>query len=220
MPQFRRSGVAFKCAGCANLHELSPWEVKAQSPKLEAVRAAWNGGKADGPAVNWVKIHNVPDYAYFNHAVHVNRGVSCYSCHGAINEMKVVYQHEPQSMKWCSTATGRRRIISALRSPSADSTRAACATSTFASTCGRCDTVAITTSCVSGSIAVGHAPIRVIARCSRSYAVPCVFGVGVRYQVASWKRSARARSTPAVSAPASGCPPMKRGSETSAPPRA
>ena len=65
------------------------------------MRAAWNGGKADGPPVNWVRIHQVPDYVYFNHAAHVNRGVSCYSCHGAVNEMAVVYQHQPQSMSWC-----------------------------------------------------------------------------------------------------------------------
>ena len=59
------------------------------------------------------------------------------------------------------------------------------------------------TSCVSGSTAVGHAPMRVMKRCSRSNAVPSVSGVGVRYQVASANRSARACSTPAVSAPAS-----------------
>jgi formate-dependent nitrite reductase cytochrome c552 subunit len=82
---------------CMSCHQ----QGKAQSPKLQAVRAAWNGGKGDGPTVDWVKIHSVPDYAYFNHAVHVNRGVSCFSCHGAVNEMKVVYQHEPQSMAWC-----------------------------------------------------------------------------------------------------------------------
>ena len=64
-------------------------------------RAAWNGGKGDGPPVNWVQIHQTPDYVYFNHAVHVNRGVSCFSCHGAVNEMHVVSQREPQSMKWC-----------------------------------------------------------------------------------------------------------------------
>ena len=104
--------------------------------------------------------------------------------------------------------------VAGSRSPSADSTRAACATSTLASTCGRCETDAITTSWVSGSIADGHAPIRVISRCSRSYAVPRVAGVGVRYQVASANRSARACSTPAVSAPASGWPPMNRGSST------
>jgi len=72
-------------------------QIKAYSPKLAAVRESWKTGQP----VNWVRIHKVPDYTYFNHAVHVNRGVSCYSCHGAINEMKVVYQHEPQSMSWC-----------------------------------------------------------------------------------------------------------------------
>jgi len=78
-------------------------QVKPDSPQLEPIRAAWNGGKADGPAVNWVRVHRLPDYVYFNHAVHVNRGVSCYSCHGSINEMAVVHQHEPQSMAWCLT---------------------------------------------------------------------------------------------------------------------
>ena len=58
--------------------------------------------------------------------------------------------------------------VAGSRSPSALSTRAAWATSTLASTCGRCDTEAITTSWVSGSIAVGHAPIRVMKRCRRS----------------------------------------------------
>jgi hypothetical protein len=82
------------CMGCHT-------QIKADSPMLEAVRAAWNDGAGDGPPVNWVRIHRLPDYSYFNHAVHVNRGVSCYSCHGAVNEMEVVYQHEPQSMAWC-----------------------------------------------------------------------------------------------------------------------
>ena len=82
------------CMGCHN-------QIKANSPRLAAVRAAWNNGKGDGPPVNWVRIHKAPDYVYFNHAVHVNRGVSCYSCHGAINQMEVVYHHEPQSMAWC-----------------------------------------------------------------------------------------------------------------------
>lgn len=82
---------------CMSCHQ----QVKSDSPRLAAVRNAWNGGKADGPPVNWLKIHRAPDYVYFNHAVHVNRGVSCYSCHGPVNEMRVVYHHEPQSMGWC-----------------------------------------------------------------------------------------------------------------------
>ncbi len=76
-------------------------QVKPDSPKLDAVRAAWNKGAGDGPPVNWVQIHRLPGYTYFNHAAHVNRGVSCFSCHGNVNNMPVVYQHEPQSMSWC-----------------------------------------------------------------------------------------------------------------------
>jgi hypothetical protein len=72
-------------------------QIRATSPKLEAVRESWKTGEP----VNWVRIHKAPDYTYFNHAVHVNRGVSCFSCHGAVNEMQTVFQAQPQSMSWC-----------------------------------------------------------------------------------------------------------------------
>ena len=49
----------------------------------------------------WVRIHQNPDYVYFNHSVHVNRGVSCVECHGKVNEMTTVYQDQPHSMSWC-----------------------------------------------------------------------------------------------------------------------
>src|SRR5690242_1510909 len=78
---------------CMNCHT----QVQANNPKLAAVRESWQSGNP----VDWVKVHQVPDYAYFNHSVHVNRGVSCVSCHGQVNEMNVVFQHEPQSMAWC-----------------------------------------------------------------------------------------------------------------------
>ena len=93
---------------------------------------------------------------------------------------------------------------------------AAWATSTLASTCGRCETLAIMRSWASAPIAVGWAPSPVIALCRRSNRAPSVRSVGVRYQVAPSKRSARACSTPAVSAPASGWPPTKRGSSVAA----
>ncbi len=51
--------------------------------------------------IEWVKIHHIPDYAQFSHAVHVNVGVGCESCHGRIDQMEVVYQAEPLSMGWC-----------------------------------------------------------------------------------------------------------------------
>ena len=72
-------------------------QIRATSPKLEAVRESWKTGRP----VNWVRVHQVPDYAYFNHAVHVNRGVGCFSCHGAVNRMEAVWQDQPQSMAWC-----------------------------------------------------------------------------------------------------------------------
>ena len=55
----------------------------------------------DGKPIEWVRVHKAPDYVYFNHSAHVNRGISCQSCHGDVNKMEVVYQHEPLSMGWC-----------------------------------------------------------------------------------------------------------------------
>jgi hypothetical protein len=78
---------------CMNCHS----SVQKDNPKLAPLRESW----ATGKPMEWVQIHKTPDYVYFNHSVHVNRGVSCVSCHGKVNEMPVVYQHESQSMSWC-----------------------------------------------------------------------------------------------------------------------
>ncbi|HEX7630604.1 MAG TPA: cytochrome c3 family protein [Lacunisphaera sp.] len=78
---------------CMNCHSI----IKTQSPLLEVVRQSY----ATGEPVPWVKIHANPDYVYFNHSVHVNRGVSCVECHGKVNEMQVVHQDQPHSMSWC-----------------------------------------------------------------------------------------------------------------------
>ena len=78
---------------CMNCHSI----IKNQSPLLEVVRQSY----ATGEPVPWVKIHANPDYVYFNHSVHVNRGVSCVECHGKVNEMQVVHQDQPHSMSWC-----------------------------------------------------------------------------------------------------------------------
>ncbi len=78
---------------CMNCHRA----VQKDNPKLQPVRDSW----ATGQPIPWVQIHHVPDYAYFNHSAHVNRGVSCVSCHGKVNEMKVVYEKQSLSMGWC-----------------------------------------------------------------------------------------------------------------------
>ena len=60
-----------------------------------------NDNEVAGP-INWVRIHNLPDHAYFNHAQHVSVGkVECQTCHGPIQQMEVVYQYSPLSMGWC-----------------------------------------------------------------------------------------------------------------------
>jgi len=78
---------------CMACHSL----VKNTSPLLQPLRDS----AASGDPVPWVRIHKAPDYVYFNHSVHVNRGVSCVECHGKINEMKIVAHDQPQSMSWC-----------------------------------------------------------------------------------------------------------------------
>lgn len=78
---------------CMNCHT----RVRANSVKLEALRQSWNAGTP----VEWVKVHDLPDYVYFNHSAHVSRGVGCVSCHGRVDQMDVVYQHEELSMGWC-----------------------------------------------------------------------------------------------------------------------
>jgi len=56
--------------------------------------------KANDP-IEWIRIHNLPDYAYFDHSVHINANIGCTSCHGRIDQMDVVSQAKPLSMSWC-----------------------------------------------------------------------------------------------------------------------
>ncbi|MCA8948637.1 MAG: cytochrome c3 family protein [Planctomycetes bacterium] len=82
------------CMGC---HA----QVKKDSLLLEPLRTAFGDGGPGQPALEWVKVHMLPDYAYFSHAVHVHAGVGCASCHGRVDEMEIVRQVEPLSMGWC-----------------------------------------------------------------------------------------------------------------------
>ena len=78
---------------CMNCHSI----IKQDSPLLAPVRESY----ASGNPVKCVNVHETPDYVYFNHSVHVARGVSCVECHGKINEMEVVKHDQPLSMSWC-----------------------------------------------------------------------------------------------------------------------
>lgn len=64
----------------------------------------WDGQKYTGETkpVKWVRIHNLPDFAYFNHSQHVSvAGIECQTCHGPVEEMEIMYQHSPLTMGWC-----------------------------------------------------------------------------------------------------------------------
>jgi hypothetical protein len=71
--------------------------IKADSPKLELVKASYE----KGTPIPWIRVHKTPDYVFFNHAAHVKRGVGCVSCHGHVSEMPVVVHDQPLSMGWC-----------------------------------------------------------------------------------------------------------------------
>lgn len=78
---------------CMNCHS----QVLKDDPKLELVRDSFYNDKP----IEWVQIHKLPDYVYFNHSVHVNRGVSCVECHGRVDQMDEVYHAKPFSMGFC-----------------------------------------------------------------------------------------------------------------------
>ena len=80
-------------ATCMNCHKT----VRTESPKLELVRRSAQTGEA----IPWVKVHDLPDFVYFNHAGHIQSGVACVSCHGRIDRMEVVAQAKPLTMGWC-----------------------------------------------------------------------------------------------------------------------
>jgi menaquinone reductase, multiheme cytochrome c subunit len=71
--------------------------VHSDSRKLKPVHDSWRTGES----IDWVRIHRLPDFVFFNHSAHVNRGVSCVTCHGRVDQMEIVHQDKDQSMTWC-----------------------------------------------------------------------------------------------------------------------
>jgi menaquinone reductase, multiheme cytochrome c subunit len=78
---------------CMNCHV----RIRPQSVLLAPIRESY----ATGAPVEWIRVHSLPDYVYFNHQAHVTAGVSCLHCHGRVDQMDVVHQVEPLSMAWC-----------------------------------------------------------------------------------------------------------------------
>ena len=79
---------------CMNCHN----EIKKDSPEVQKIYTALS----TNTPIEWVRVHNLPDLAYFDHAQHVAVGkVACQTCHGPVEEMEVVYQHANLTMGWC-----------------------------------------------------------------------------------------------------------------------
>lgn len=78
---------------CMNCHS----QVLANDPRLAMIRSS----ATNNTSVPWVQIHKMPDFVYFNHSVHVNRGISCVHCHGQVNKLDEVEQLKPLSMSFC-----------------------------------------------------------------------------------------------------------------------
>lgn len=88
---------------CMNCHSY----VKKESPEIQKLYKAME----TGTPVEWVRIHNLPDFVYFNHQQHVKvGGVECQECHGPIEEMEVVYQHSPLTMGWCIDCHRKKEV--------------------------------------------------------------------------------------------------------------
>ena len=78
---------------CINCHS----QIWSTSAYLEPVRESWRTGKP----LQWNRVHDLPDFVYFNHSIHVNKGVGCSTCHGQVDRMPLVRQIASLQMEWC-----------------------------------------------------------------------------------------------------------------------
>jgi hypothetical protein len=78
---------------CMNCHS----QIWTNSPMLEPVRESYRTGRP----LRWTRVHNLAEFAYFNHSIHVNKGVGCATCHGPVDQMPLVAQEESLLMEWC-----------------------------------------------------------------------------------------------------------------------
>ena len=80
-------------ATCMNCHK----EIWTNAELLEPIRAAYR----TGVPVQWQRVHDLPDFVYFNHSVHVAKGIGCETCHGRVDQMPLMLQESPLTMAWC-----------------------------------------------------------------------------------------------------------------------
>jgi len=78
---------------CMNCHS----QIWTNAQLLEPVRASYRSGES----LQWTRVNQLPDFVYFNHSIHVTKGVGCNACHGPVDTMPLMYQQESLQMEWC-----------------------------------------------------------------------------------------------------------------------
>lgn len=78
---------------CMNCHS----QMWASSPTLEPVRESYRTGRS----IEWTRVNDLPDFVYFNHSIHVHKGIGCATCHGRVDKMPLTWQAQPLTMEWC-----------------------------------------------------------------------------------------------------------------------
>jgi hypothetical protein len=109
--QHHVGGMGIDCRYCHTTVEVSPFagipptktcmnchaQIWSDAPMLEPVRASF----ATGQPLQWTRVHDLPGFAYFDHSIHVNKGVGCASCHGQVDQMPLMHQAQSLQMEWC-----------------------------------------------------------------------------------------------------------------------
>jgi hypothetical protein len=72
-------------------------QVWSDSAMLEPVRESYRTDRS----IEWVRVHDLPDFVYFNHSIHISKGVGCVTCHGQVDQMSLTRQESTLTMEWC-----------------------------------------------------------------------------------------------------------------------
>jgi hypothetical protein len=88
------------CGNCHGGNRVTDRDLGVIRPESALLKPVRESLETRNP-VMWVKVHDLPDFVYFDHSAHVTRGVSCVECHGRVDKMEVVEQVKPLSMSWC-----------------------------------------------------------------------------------------------------------------------
>ncbi len=105
------TGLGIDCRYCHTSVEESPFagipptetcmtchsQIWTEAPMLEPVRSSWRTGEP----MRWNRVHDVPDFAFFDHSIHVAKGIGCVSCHGQVDQMPLTWKSQTLFMQWC-----------------------------------------------------------------------------------------------------------------------